>query len=146
MLTPMTNPLPKYLQPWRMAERGTTLTGQMLLAECERLHDLLGEPTGHVDITLKMAKDEEGYCYLQGNLRAELPLICQRCLGPMLLPLQIRFSLSPVYTESAGQKLPSQYEPLLLAEDQVPLLQIVEEELLLALPFAPKHEEGGCEG
>lgn len=146
MLTPMTNPLPKYLQPWRMAERGTTLTGQVLLAECERLHDLLGELTGHVDVTLKMAKDGEGYCYLQGDLQTELPLTCQRCMSSMRLPLQIRFSLSPVYTESAGQKLPSQYEPLLLAEDQVPLLQIVEEELLLALPFAPKHEEGGCEG
>lgn len=141
----MTTTLPKYLQPWRMAERGTTLTGQVLLAECERLHDLLGELTGHVDVTLKMAKDEEGYCYLQGDLQTELPLICQRCLGPMLLPLQIRFSLSPVYTESAGGKLPDHYEPLLLAEDQVLLLEVVEEELLLALPFAPKHEEGECE-
>lgn len=141
----MTNTLPKYLQPWRMAERGTTLTGQVLLAECERLHDLLSEQTGAVNVTLKLAKDDEGYCYLQGDLQADMPLTCQRCMSPMRLPLQIHFRLSPVYSESAGENLPSQYEPLLLAEDQVPLLEIVEEELLLAIPFAPKHGEEGCE-
>ena len=95
-------------------------------------------------IALKFAKDQAYISYVKGVISTCLPLICQRCLERIDYPLEFSISLSPVLTPEAIKTLPSCYEPLLLKEDKISLVALIEEELLLNLPFAPKHTEGEC--
>lgn len=136
--------LPKYLQPMRMAEQGYVLQGHMALGQFTRLADLLADKEGRISVDLTLGQDQERLRYIRGNLSATLHLACQRCLKPMDYGLQVAVSLSPVFSEVAGNKLPSRYEPLLLTEDKYELLTLIEDELLLALPLVPKHEPEQC--
>jgi uncharacterized protein len=139
-----TNNLPKYIQPVRMAEQSAVLHGKLDLALFTRLKDLLADNQGWVEVSLQFGKDQEHYKYVCGEIGAKLHLICQRCLKPFDYQLQAEVSLSPTLNEAAANKLPARYEPLLISEDKLLLLTMVEDELLLGLPMAPRHANGEC--
>ena len=67
------------------------------------------------------------------------------CLQPMRVELKRESSLAVVKDKSALEGLPASYEPLLLAEQEhVSLLDLLEDELILAIPLAPLHEPAKC--
>ena len=149
----MLNQLPEFVDPIRLAEMGQVLKGQVALADMPRLAAALGIPglpgqiaqpltQGEVDADLVFGVDGQGIRYVRGRLRAELNVMCQRCLQPMILPLQVNISLGIAQTLDAAERLPDGYEPLMvpLVNGQSHLLAaIIEDELLLALPVAPMH-------
>jgi uncharacterized protein len=70
-----------------------------------------------------------------------LALECQRCLKPMDVPLQIERSLRFVHGEDAAAQIDAQSEDDVLALTRaLDLRELVEDELLLALPLVPRHE------
>ena len=75
-----------------------------------------------------------------GVVEAELNLQCQRCLGAIPWRVSCKVSLGLVKTLAEADLLPESYEPLLLEEETIPFADIVQEELLLALPAIPRHE------
>lgn len=137
-----TKTLPKYIQPLRLAEQRASLHGQALLRDFSRLHDVLSDTTGEVSVHLQFGQDNEGVAYITGVLDTVLQLECQRCLKPLPYSLHVEVSLSPVFNEVTSKNLPERYEPLLLDEDQVTLIDMIEDELLLSLPLVAKHEAG----
>ena len=70
-----------------------------------------------------------------------LPLTCQRCLGPVEMPVSIERSFRFVATEelAAAQDEESEEDVLVLSRD-FHLLDLIEDELLMSLPVVPKHE------
>ena len=77
------------------------------------------------------------------HLRAEadLPLTCQRCMGPMTVPVRIDRHFVFMPDEAAAAALDDESEDdvleLTLALD---LHALIEDELLMALPLVPRHE------
>ena len=141
--------LPEFVDPMRLAETRQTLKGQVAVAAMPRLMASLDMPPsaqGEVDVDLAFSVDVQGVRRVLGGLHAELDVICQRCLQPMILPLHVNIALGIVRALDEAEHLPDEYEPLVLAsvtEGQL-LAAIIEDELLLALPVAPLHEEGQC--
>jgi uncharacterized protein len=137
--------LPQYIQPLKMAEKNTILSGKLPLSAFPRLADMLTHQTNEVKIELRLGRDDEYIAYLIGTLEVSLPLICQRCWKTVDYDLALPISLSPVLSEAAGKKLPDRYEPLVLQEDYLLLAEMIEEELLLGLPMVPKHAQSDCQ-
>jgi uncharacterized protein len=76
-------------------------------------------------------------------LRAEVAvrLECQRCLQPMAWPLQFDRRLRFVRGEREAERLDDELDDDVLAlEPRIDLLQLVEDELILALPLVPRHD------
>ena len=136
--------LPVHIDPLRMAEAGRLLEGSYSVAEMERLQDLLFDSSGKVAVSLEFGIDAEGIRYMKGRLQAELTLECQRCLQAMQAPIDTTFALGLVRGNEAAELLPSHYEPLLVESDTLFLRDIIEDELLLALPLVAKHEDSQC--
>ncbi|MDQ2694556.1 MAG: YceD family protein, partial [Pseudomonadota bacterium] len=65
-------------------------------------------------------------------------------LEPFGLPLQVDLCLGLVRSESQAAGLSDAYEPLLTAADSITVSELVEDELILALPFAPRHPDAAC--
>jgi len=80
---------------------------------------------------------------LRGFVSTTIAAVCQRCLEPFELPLevQLNFRLMPADAAAGPQE---GYEDWELEEDTVRPLDIVEEALIMALPFAAMHEAGAC--
>ena len=74
-----------------------------------------------------------------------MPLTCQRCLGDFEWPVGQRTDvlLARDDRELAALDGDSDAE-VVLAGKPVEPLALVEDELVLALPFAPRHPEGAC--
>ena len=77
------------------------------------------------------------------SLSAQAPvwLTCQRCLQPFELPLAFERRLRFVHGEAEAETLDAESDDDVLALGRsLDLRELVEDELLLALPIVPRHE------
>jgi uncharacterized protein len=138
--------LPKYIDPFQFAEHKRTFVGELCLADMVRLQEIVCDKNGIVNINLEFGYDVSKYPFVRGSIQGQFTLLCQRCNGPLLLPLDIVVALSPVRTDEEAELLPEEYEPLLVVEDTVSIATLVEEEILLSIPIVPRHSEKECPG
>lgn len=82
----------------------------------------------------------EPQIWLHLGCRAQLKLVCQRCLQPVDAALQVQRSFQFVADEAtaAGIDADSEDDVLVLSR-AFNLIELVEDELLLALPLVPRH-------
>ncbi len=141
---------PSRLDVRAFAQEASQLQGNLSLSKCERLaHDLYGL---EADLSLKMlhwqAHGESvpvaggiAHSWLHLDLKACVPMQCQRCLQPMQAELDVQRSFRFVRDEAeANAQDDDAEEDLLVASKQFDLLELMEDELIMALPFAPAHE------
>jgi uncharacterized protein len=127
------------------ARRHRRLAGVLELAALTRLADVLLDTGGHVRFELwgEWAPEEEAFLCLE--IDAVLHLRCQRCLRALEHPLRTRSRLMLVLP---GQDWPDEaleddsFDPI-EADRQLDVASLVEDEILLGLPQAPRHER--CE-
>ena len=86
-----------------------------------------------------------GHLYPQAwiHLKAHtaLPLVCQRCLAPVEVPVAVERSFRFVADEATAAAEDDEAEEDVLALSRAfDLVELVEDELLMALPVAPRHE------
>jgi uncharacterized protein len=137
--------LPVHIDPIRMADTRRLFQGEVTLAEMPRLVEALQDDDGKVSVSLEFGTDEEGIRFMRGQVQAEVTLICQRCLEPMRHQVDNDFALGLVRSETEAEELPSHYEPLLLDGKPLFLRDVIEDEMLLALPIVPRHPAQECE-
>jgi uncharacterized protein len=136
--------LPNQIDPIQLADKGVTLKGRVNLAEMHRLSELICENNGVVTIDLRFGRDNQGLAYISGGIKTKFKVICQRCLQPMLLSMDLAVQLSPVDTDAKGEQLPHCYDPLLITGELISLATIVEDEVLLNFPIVPLHSPDVC--
>ena len=79
------------------------------------------------------------WLHLAADVR--LALCCQRCLGPVEETVGVDHALRFVHGEAQAAELDAELEDDVLAlERWTDLRELIEDELLLALPLVPRHE------
>ena len=79
--------------------------------------------------------------WLHLKAHAVLPLTCQRCLAPVEVPVAINRSFRFVADEAAAAAEDDESEEdVLVINRSFDLIELVEDELLMDLPLAPRHE------
>jgi len=83
----------------------------------------------------------ESQTWLHVSAGTRVPLECQRCLKPVDVPLQIERNFLFVHGEDAAAQLDADSEDDVLAITRaLDLRELVEDELLLAMPIVPRHD------
>jgi uncharacterized protein len=134
------------IDPLRFAKTGETLVGAVDLASLPRLQDRLAKAEGQARYRLTGQGSETRKPSLHLQVEAELHLVCQRCLEPYPFRLEMDATLLLARNE-AELAAWEEADPLcegLVAEAQLDVLALVEDEILLGLPMVPKHPEGEC--
>ncbi len=124
----------------RLARRGAELSGTFPVAALERLTPLLHDDSGTIAATLAFREDESGRIRVEGSVSGVVQLTCQRCLGPMAFEMAPRFDSVAVPDEAAAEALPDEFESLVWSEEARTLGDLVQDELILALPVIARHE------
>ncbi len=140
----MSTPLPEYADPWHLADAGRRFAGQIAVGRLARLSEELLDARTEVEYELAFGRDEQNRATVKGRVKATLHLQCQRCLETLEFPVDREISLALVEGLDEAQALPDEYEPLLLEEARTRLRDLLEDELLLALPQVPKHRPEAC--
>jgi uncharacterized protein len=131
--------LPEYIDPLHLADKRGELKGQIPVSSLDRLADVLFNDTGAVAVDLFFGR-EGRLAKVEGEIEAVLELKCQNCLQAVQWPVKNTVKLGIVTSIDQADRLPEEYEPLLVDEEKVLLKNIIEDELLLILPTFPKHQ------
>ncbi|MGD8785456.1 MAG: YceD family protein [Thioalkalispiraceae bacterium] len=136
--------LPHEIDPFRLAESRAVLEGTVPLKQFKRLRPLLVDDSGVITVVLNFDIDELGVPCVTGKIKAELGLVCQRCLERYDYPIDQEILLAWIRSDKEAENLPLRYEPYLVETNPLILNDVIEDELLLALPQIPMHEESEC--
>jgi len=120
-----------------MVQARRSFQGTLPLASLSRLRGSLAAAEGVADYDLEFGRDEFGIAYLALRVEAELPLTCQRTLEVYRQPVRLDQRLGLIENENDEAALPPGYEPLLIVDGQLSLADVIEDELILALPVVP---------
>jgi uncharacterized protein len=127
----------------RLADVGESREGDVLLASLPRLAADLALTDGQAHARIDFAR-ERGQPVARISVQARVPLRCQRCLQPVWIDCDTHSTLWLV-TDPAkadvGEGNEMGLEPTLALDGRVALGELVEEELLLAVPLVPRHED-----
>lgn len=129
--------LPDTVDVWRMVAQGRCFEGSLPLASMTRLADSLVNVEGAVRFTIEFGRDDFGVAFITLHVEGQLPLLCQRNLEPFDWTFSITTRLGLIRREEDETGLPAGYEALLVQNDEVRLADVVEDELILALPLVP---------
>lgn len=130
--------LPELVDAWRMVTQRRCFEGSLPLSRLPRLADALADSAGECHYALEFGRDEFDVGFLEIRIEAGLPLTCQRSLERFVLPVSTVQRLGLVRDEADEAALPPEYEPVLLDNDgQLRPLELIEDELILALPLVP---------
>jgi len=131
--------LPEYIDPLHLADKRGELKGQIAVSSLDRLADVLFNDTGVVTVDLFFGR-EGRLAKVEGQIEAVLELRCQNCLQAVQWSVKNTVKLGIVTSIDQADRLPEDYEPLLVDEEKILLKNIIEDELLLVLPTFPKHQ------
>ncbi|MBI5461487.1 MAG: DUF177 domain-containing protein [Gammaproteobacteria bacterium] len=121
---------------------GREYCGDLSIVGMQRLAASLADTDApDLQVRLHIGRDAGGVQCLEGEIQGVLHLTCQRCLGRVEFPVQRTFRLALVHSEAEADRLTDGYEPLLLEDERLVVREVVEDELLLALPDFPQHSE-----
>ena len=139
--------LPTHLDVKAFAHAARTLAGQAPLSEFQRLiQETQGLGAGNALNWLARGElqiDEAGaeQVWLHLTIDTCLPLTCQRCLGPVDIVVAIQQSFRFCDSEEAAAAQDAEAEEdVLVLSPAFDLRELIEDEVLMALPLVPRHE------
>lgn len=141
----------QFIDSLDFANNNRELHGEIALAEMPRLQDKLAIPEvsfehGHtekINYTVHGFRDRNDKPMLEVKLDGLFQLQCQRCLQGIAYPLKLISQLLLVNHWDDSSVEEDEIDSILV-DNHLDLLALFEEEILLNLPFAPRHPVGDC--
>lgn len=130
----------------QFAKSGESLSGRLRIEELPRLSDSLRPDDVAVQYRL-VGVVASGRPALRLKVDATVWLTCQRCMTmyPEVLSLD---SVLPIARNEAELERWESIDPLLdalVADPELDVAVLVEDEILLSIPLVPMHPEGECD-
>ena len=125
------------------ARTGLSLSGELPIQALTRVRDSLFDELGEVRFLIKGGHDARRRPALMLEISGVLHLRCQRCLGALDFGLQLSNTLLLASGAEAAELDEGELE-WIEANAELDVAGLVEEEIVLSLPYAPRHGEGQC--
>lgn len=141
----------QFIDSLDFANNSRELRGEIAMAEMPRLQDKLvvlevgfeHDRKEEISYTLRGFRDKNDKPMLEVKLDGMCQLRCQRCLQGLIYPLKLVSQLLLVQKLDESSVEEDEIDSI-LADNHLDLLALFEEEILLSLPFAPRHPVGVC--
>ena len=133
-------PLPKCFDARKACVKELELSGLVKASALPRLASVVSCEDTTISASLRFLRDEQRRFVVSAEVAGEVGVRCERCLEIMPLEVKAQSTLMLCSSDEQAQQCPIQYEPLVYTGEELGLYEVIEEELLLALPVAPMHE------
>ena len=124
------------------AREARVLQGELPVAGFERIQDGLTQNVGAIRYRIEGRLGKRNRPQLHLQLDGVLSLCCQRCLEGIEYPLQVSNVLEFVGNEDelTQEEIEDDSRDFLPAQSEVDVVALIEDEIILDLPSAPRHE------
>ena len=137
--------IPVSIDPTRAAASQLSYEGVIPSKQLKRLNELSAGDCSDVVVSIECGEDIQGIVYLKGKAVTELTLNCQRCMTLYTTKVTVDFNFTPYGNENEIDELPDAYDPIECDEiGEVRLHQLIEDELIIAMPLIPMHSDESC--
>jgi len=133
---------------FKLAARASSVSGSLDARRLPNVADSLAPGDDPIPIawTVEGRRSAEGRPAISIDIEGDVPLVCQRCLARMAWPVSQGTEVLLAHDEDELATLDAETEgEVILADRPLDAATLVEDELVLTLPFAPRHE-GECPG
>lgn len=140
----MSRDVPDHVPLEKATQAGRLIVGELAVKRLPRLQGVVAQQRSDEEklkVTLQFGRDEEKRPVVEVGVTGAVMLTCQRTLQPFLCRLESLSTVALVTSEHEAESLPEGLEPVLCEQGQVGIIELVEEEVLLALPLRPVSPE-----
>jgi uncharacterized protein len=123
------------------ARAGSTIARHFSAADLPRLSEAGGREGSSIEANFQFAHFDSRPA-VSGDLHGTVVLTCQRCMQPV--PVEVDDSFQVLIVEEERSDEPGGYEPVIAKASRLDLRWLAEEQVLLALPLVPMHENADC--
>ena len=122
-----------------LADRGSVLEGTIELRQFGRLKALLNSSAGSARARMTFRRSHDDVLLMELQCEADLELVCQRCLEPVMHEIRERVDFAVAENEDSLAVLPQGTELIALNGDRFRPATLIEDELIVSLPLVPRH-------
>jgi uncharacterized protein len=124
------------------AKGASSLQGELPIASLTRLLDKLVDSAGSVSYRVVGRLGQRNRPQLLLKLDGMLSVCCQRCLEGIDYPVKVRSVLEFVDDEEdlTQEEIEDDSKDFLPAQSELDVVALIEDEIILDLPSAPRHE------
>ena len=137
---------PAVIDSLEFARSEQQLRGSLPVAGLKRLEDVLYDTAGNLDYEVRGTRDQRQRAQLELRISGALHMQCQRCLG--LLNYAVDLASVVMLVARGARPDEDLDEPeapdAIEASTELDIAGLIEDEVLLSLPFAPRHADGAC--
>ena len=130
------SPLQERFRMSELAGRKARISRNVDAEDLKRFSALCDCPQA-VRVRLEFRFDRHGVVRMDGDLAARVVVQCHRCLEPMPVDLESDFSVVIAASETEATRLGAERDVLRVDGDEAGLAELIEDELILALPGRP---------
>ena len=135
----------RLFNPERSARERHEYIGEVPIADLPRVMEVAASDKGHVNAQMNFSFEKGKVVIISLKINAEIELICQRTLNPFMHTIDSQIELAVVETERQMEYLSDHYEPVIVQDGLLDPKEIIEEEILLAIPVIPKSGLNDCD-
>jgi uncharacterized protein len=136
--------LPAYVDTRKVFLQEADVAGQVALERLPRFLKVLVNDQALVEVVLKFARGIQGRRQITGELNARAQVTCERCLEPVEIELSESIQLVLLESESEAATLEPDWDPWLSDHYKLQLAELIDEQVILALPIVNLHAEKDC--
>ncbi len=137
--------LPRHIDARKASKQEAKLSGTIPVNQLVRLSSSLHNSNGEIAVSMQFSKDEVNRSLVEIETSCNLELTCQRCLEIVEIDISTQARLAIIFPEAKGDYLPlPDGTEALLVNDPCDTWEVVEDELILAVPAYPNHPDGKC--
>lgn len=122
-----------------------TLHGIIAKENLSRIPELIEVAKDGIAYSLIGSRSADGKPILALTISGNLRLKCQRCLEALIYKLNINTALEVTGPQATDTDELNEGLDQITAQPAMDVLTLVEDEILLSLPFSPRHEIGECD-
>jgi uncharacterized protein len=122
-----------------LAQREVTLSGELDLGKLPRLRGLLHSEVGSVRAALRFRQRRDSWLGIELDYELSAELKCQRCLEPFRHEAKERVGIVLAEAAALPETVPEGFEPFEVEGGRLKPAELVEDELIVAIPLVPKH-------
>ena len=137
----LTGPLPELIEHRKLANQAGVLEGSIPIERFLRFKGMLAEATGDVQLDLSFDRGDLKCTLVAGKVSTKVHLVCQSCMTLYVQTMNCDISASVVVDESKQVVYEQETEVIVHAEKLIPIVDLVEDELILALRMIPRHPD-----
>jgi uncharacterized protein len=135
---------PFLIDAFKFSKLSERLKGETLIAEMERVAEVSQDKLGSIAWELQGGNHRLGYPQLTLRVSGVIKLLCQRCLTPLNVEIDSKSVMVLTKDEAHADEVEDQLDDdaidVIAVSEELNLRDLIEDEALLSLPFAPKHD------